>query len=111
MGAQAGFACTCSVMGQGGSASEPLSLEELRALWNKHDTNGTGELERGEVGALMEDVRLRYGLADPFERDFVDTVFRQLDQENLGFWTWHDFRQLGGQTYFKIQKQLQRQRI
>eukprot|EP00928_Gymnodinium_smaydae_P019282 TRINITY_DN17387_c0_g2_i1.p1 TRINITY_DN17387_c0_g2~~TRINITY_DN17387_c0_g2_i1.p1 ORF type:complete len:708 (-),score=161.08 TRINITY_DN17387_c0_g2_i1:56-2179(-) len=99
-------------MGNDGSkATQPLSIEELRSLWNKHDTNGTGEMERAEVGALMDDIRLRYGLDEPFSDNFIDAIFAEIDVDDTGYWTWHDFRQLGGESYFKIRKNFQRQRL
>eukprot|EP00927_Polykrikos_kofoidii_P038711 TRINITY_DN33121_c0_g1_i1.p1 TRINITY_DN33121_c0_g1~~TRINITY_DN33121_c0_g1_i1.p1 ORF type:complete len:685 (-),score=99.75 TRINITY_DN33121_c0_g1_i1:70-2124(-) len=95
----------------GADGSKPLTLDELRSFWKKHDTNGTGELDLIEVRALLEDVRLRFQLPEPLDPGAVQVIFEMVDTEGQGFWTWHEFRQLGGESYFKIQKMLQRRRI
>eukprot|EP00929_Paragymnodinium_shiwhaense_P038960 TRINITY_DN20503_c0_g1_i1.p1 TRINITY_DN20503_c0_g1~~TRINITY_DN20503_c0_g1_i1.p1 ORF type:complete len:693 (+),score=117.35 TRINITY_DN20503_c0_g1_i1:86-2164(+) len=98
-------------MGAEASVLKPLSEDELRALWDKHDSNGSGELELLEVEALLDDVRLRYGMAEPLPQATVADVFKQLDSEGLGFWTWHDFRQLGGESYYRVQRAFQRAKL
>ena len=97
-------------MGDGLSkdADRALNLEECKAMWKKHDVNESGLLEKGEVRALMDDVRRRYGLKEPLTKEFVDEVFVELDAEGISAWTWHDFRQLGGPAYKALKRRVQR---
>ena len=36
---------------------EPLSDDEIRAVWEAYDVDGTGTLDRDEFHALMEDLQ------------------------------------------------------
>lgn len=100
-------------MGDGLSkdADRPLNLSEVQAMWNKHNVNDSSILEKHEAIALIDDLRRRYGLTEPFSSEFADDIFEELDGEELKGWTWHDVRLLGGPTYHQLKKKIQRKRV
>ncbi|CAJ1452000.1 unnamed protein product [Effrenium voratum] len=97
-------------MGATASVEAPAA-EELKRLFDKHDVTGSGNLERQEAYALIEDLRLRYGMEEELPDSFKDAVFEDFDKDHAGTWSWHDVRVLSGDGWQAMRRRLQRVRV
>ncbi|CAK9033695.1 unnamed protein product [Durusdinium trenchii] len=97
-------------MGASGSVEAP-DANELKRLFDKHDVTHSGKLERQEAYALIEDLRLRYGMDEELPDSFKDAVFKEFDKDNAETWSWHDVRVLSGEGWHAMRRRLQRVRV
>eukprot|EP00434_Breviolum_minutum_P016686 symbB.v1.2.014710.t1/scaffold1080.1/size139481/6 len=97
-------------MGASGSV-EPPDADELKRLFDKHDVTGSGNLERQEAYAFIEDLRLRYGMDEELPDSFKDAVFKDFDKDHAETWSWHDVRVLSGDGWHAMRRRLQRVRV
>ncbi|CAK9045392.1 unnamed protein product [Durusdinium trenchii] len=97
-------------MGASGSVEAP-DANELKRLFDKHDVPHSGKLERQEAYALIEDLRLRYGMDEELPDSFKDAVFKEFDKDNAETWSWHDVRVLSGEGWHAMRRRLQRVRV
>ncbi|CAJ1342965.1 unnamed protein product [Effrenium voratum] len=92
-------------MGATASVEAPAA-EELKRLFDKHDVTGSGNLERQEAYALIEDLRLRYGMEEELPDSFKEAVFEDFDKDHAGTWSWSGPQGPGGECVFSLGKGL-----
>ncbi|CAE7533336.1 Ccdc38 [Symbiodinium natans] len=97
-------------MGATASVEAP-SADDLKRLYDKHDITGSGHLEKQEAFALLEDLRIRYGMDEELPESFKEAVFQDFDKDNAGTWSWHDVRVLSGEGWPAMRRRLQRLRV
>ncbi|CAE7878819.1 ANKRD50 [Symbiodinium sp. KB8] len=98
--------------GMGATASvEAPSADDLKRLYDKHDITGSGHLEKQEAFALLEDLRIRYGMEEELPESFKEAVFQDFDEDSAGTWSWHDVRVLSGEGWPAMRRRLQRLRV
>ncbi|CAE7559837.1 Ccdc38 [Symbiodinium sp. CCMP2456] len=97
-------------MGATASVEAP-SADDLKRLYDKHDITGSGHLEKQEAFALLEDLRIRYGMEEELPESFKEAVFQDFDKDSAGTWSWHDVRVLSGEGWPAMRRRLQRLRV
>jgi len=75
--------------------AEPLSDDEIRAVWDAYDVDNTGTLDRDEFHALMEDLQEIKAGHRNFPIEATDVIFEELDQDRNGTLEWEEFRAAG----------------
>jgi Ca2+-binding EF-hand superfamily protein len=75
---------------EGSAATENEAI--IRQIFQHYDTNGSGRLERGEVGALIADLKASMGIE--FSEDQHNMLMDMLDTDKDGKINLEEFRQL-----------------
>lgn len=92
------------------SLSDALTEDELRPLFVKHDGNDSGTLEMPEARALLDDVRILYGLDANFTKAQADSLLKELDKGKNGELSWNEIRLLTKTKAVTLKKALTRVR-
>jgi hypothetical protein len=73
-------------------AANSLTFHQVKQVFEKHDADGSGELEHAEIKLALEDLGL------PSTGAAVDRFIQQLDKDCTGTLDWQEFQQLARKT-------------